>query len=45
VDWIERFLGLSPDGGDGSTEAVFLLLIAAGILACIGTFVRRTRQR
>ena len=31
MDFIERLLGISPDGGDGSTElmyiAVFLLIV------------------
>ena len=24
MDFIERWFGLSPDGGDGSTEAIYL---------------------
>ena len=33
MDFIERLFGISPDGGDGSTElmysAVFVLIVAA----------------
>jgi len=27
LDFIERWFGLSPDGGDGSTEAAYLIAI------------------
>jgi hypothetical protein len=36
MDFIERWFGLSPDGGDGSTEALYLgaaIVILAVILA------------
>jgi hypothetical protein len=29
VDFIERYLGFSPDGGDGSVEIAMLVLIVA----------------
>jgi hypothetical protein len=29
MDFIERWLGFSPDGGDGSTELLYLLVAAA----------------
>lgn len=33
MDWIERLLGLSPDGGDGSTEMLWLLALVIVVLA------------
>ena len=35
MDWIERVFGISPDGGDGTTEAMFFiaaLAVAAAII-------------
>ena len=29
MDFIERWFGVSPDGGDGSLEVLYLLVIAA----------------
>ena len=29
MDFIERWLGVSPDGGDGSLEVLYLLVVAA----------------
>lgn len=29
MDWIERWLGLSPDNGDGSLEALLLIALVA----------------
>ena len=34
MDFIERWLGISPDGGDGSTEALYILAVIA-ILALV----------
>ena len=39
MDFIERWLGLSPDGGDGSTEALFVL--AALIIITFVLYRRR----
>lgn len=33
MDWIEQLLGLSPDGGDGSTEMMWLLALVIVVLA------------
>jgi MYXO-CTERM domain-containing protein len=34
MDFIERLLGISPDGGDGSIEAMILgLLVLLGVAA------------
>ena len=27
MDYIERYLGISPDGGDGSLEAMLLIML------------------
>ena len=32
MDFFERFLGMAPDGGDGSCELMFLLAGAVGIV-------------
>jgi hypothetical protein len=29
MDWIERWLGVSPDNGDGSLEALILIALVA----------------
>ena len=41
MDFIERWLGLSPDGGDGSLEALYV----AALLAAIAAFVFRRQLR
>jgi len=33
MDWIEKIFGISPDGGDGTTEALFV--IAAIVIAAL----------
>jgi hypothetical protein len=33
MDFIERLFGISPDGGDGSTELIYLACIVAIIAA------------
>ena len=36
MDWIERWFGLSPDGGDGSLEAWLIgALVACAIGLCV----------
>ena len=35
MDWIERWFGLNPDGGDGSLE----MLLLVGLLVCVATAV------
>jgi hypothetical protein len=32
MDFIERLFGVSPDGGDGSLERLYLIAIAAAIV-------------
>ena len=41
MDFIERFFGLSPDNGDGSTEILWLAVLAI----CIAAFAYFRRQR
>jgi hypothetical protein len=42
MDWIERWFGISPDGGDGSTEMLYLVA-AVAVIALI--FVRPILMR
>ena len=39
MDFIEKFFGIAPDGGDGSLEALWLVAIAVAI----GAWVFRRR--
>ena len=32
MDFIERWFGVSPDGGDGSLEVIFLLAVVSVVL-------------
>jgi len=43
MDWIEQLLGLSPDGGDGSVEAliVFAFTLVLAITVWRGRGLRR----
>jgi hypothetical protein len=34
MDWIEKLFGISPDGGDGSTE-MLIVAVAVVILAMV----------
>lgn len=42
MDFIERFFGLSPDNGDGSTEILWLVVLAIVIAAAMYWRRRRT---
>jgi hypothetical protein len=45
MDFIERFFGLSPDNGDGSTEILWLVVLAI-VLASVAYFrIQRRRAR
>jgi hypothetical protein len=35
MDWIEKLLGISPDGGDGSTELWFAVALGFIVLAVL----------
>jgi hypothetical protein len=41
MDFIEKLFGLSPDNGDGSTEVVWLVVIAIVVAAVV--YWRRRR--
>ena len=43
MDFIERLFGLSPDNGDGSTEILWLVVLAIVIAAIV--YVRLARKR
>jgi hypothetical protein len=47
VDWIEKVLGVSPDGGSGLTEFVLLAAIVCLIAGIVlrGRTVRARRRR
>ena len=40
MDWIEQLFHLSPDGGNGSTELLFALLVAAIVLVASSWITR-----
>jgi hypothetical protein len=46
MDWIERLFGVSPDGGDGSTEMLYLVAAVAIVVLIFGRtyYVRRARK-
>jgi len=43
MDFIERLFGLSPDNGDGSTEVLWLAVLATVLV--IGILIVRNRRR
>ena len=42
MDFIERLFGLSPDNGDGSTEILWLVVLAIAIAAFF--YIRQRRK-
>jgi hypothetical protein len=44
MDFIEWLFGISPDGGDGTTE-LMLLATLVGIIVLLGTRIRRWKLR
>jgi hypothetical protein len=42
MDFIERYLGISPDGGDGSFE-VMLLVVIPILIAALALYLSATR--
>lgn len=36
MDFIERWFGFSPDGGDGSTELLYIIALAAVLALVFG---------
>ena len=50
MDWIERIFGISPDGGNGTLEAVYYAVAVLGIAAFtfrrrLGRWVRARQRR
>lgn len=43
MDWIERWFGVDPDGGDGRLELLLMLLAVAVIFAVVLMFNHRAR--
>ncbi len=46
MDWIESLFGISPDGGDGSTEMLYIVAVVAIVALIFGRsfFVRLARR-
>ena len=40
MDWIERIFGVSPDGGDGTTEAS----VVVGAIAIVALMIGASRR-
>jgi hypothetical protein len=45
MDFIERFFGLSPDNGDGSTEILWLVVLAIVIASFVYFRIQRRKTR
>jgi hypothetical protein len=45
MDFIERLFGLSPDNGDGSTEILWLVVLALAVGTYVYFRVRRRRAQ
>ena len=45
MDFIERLFGFSPDNGDGSTEILWLAVLAVAIAAFVYFRIQRRRAR
>jgi hypothetical protein len=45
MDFIERFFGLSPDNGDGSTEILWLVVLALVIATFVYFRIQRRRSQ
>ena len=43
MDWIEQWLGIAPDNGDGSLELLILLCVIAAGVAAVAYLHPRTR--
>ncbi len=41
MDFIERIFGISPDGGDGSLEGVYVAATLAAVIAVVYMWRRR----
>ncbi len=45
MDWIEQLIGISPDGGNGTLEALYLVAIGAGAVLGFRGLRRRRAER
>jgi hypothetical protein len=45
MDWIERLFGISPDGGDGTTEMLYVVAAIAVAALVFGSLLRARRLR
>jgi hypothetical protein len=45
MDFIERIFGVSPDGGNGTLELLYVVSIAAAITVVSREFYRRRKLR
>ena len=45
VDFIERLFGFAPDNGDGSTEILWLVVLALLVATVVYFRVQKRRQR
>ena len=45
MDFIERLFGFSPDNGDGSTEILWLVVLAIAIAAFVYFRIQRRKAR
>lgn len=45
MDWIERWFGVSPDGGNGSLEILLAVLFAVVGVALLATTIPGARRR
>ena len=45
MDFIERLFGLSPDNGDGSTELLWLVVLAVVVASFVYFRIQRRKTR
>ena len=45
MDFIERLFGILPDNGDGSTEMLWLAILAVGVASYVFFRIQRRRAR
>jgi hypothetical protein len=45
VDFLERWLGISPDGGSGAVEALILVVLFAALIVMARLRVQKQRRR
>ena len=45
MDFIEQLFGLSPDNGDGSTEMLWLVVLAIVVASFVYFRIQRRRMR